>query len=136
MPFPQESFSTVDALLRGTRALPAQNANVNSTSIDLGPDGRALVGTVSDFVVDFPATTTATGQTQTVTVQDSADNSSFAAVVGLGTRVLTGASNATPATELRWRLPVSVRRYVRINIAASATTGDQSANIATFAIRT
>jgi hypothetical protein len=41
--------------------------------------------------------------------------------------VLTGASNATAATTRRWRLPSTVRRYIRVNIAMSATTGDLTA---------
>jgi hypothetical protein len=84
---------------------------------------------------NIPATTTATGQTITVTFQDSADNSAFAAITGLSTIVLTGASNATAALERVVVLPTYVRRYVRINVAMSATTGDQTALSATIKLR-
>jgi len=136
MAYPQVSFENQDALLTVTRALPTQNATANSTSIDLGLSAPALAGTHSDLVLSVPATTTATGQTQTFTVQDSADNSSFAAVAALGTLVLTGASNATAATDRRWRLPDSIRRYVRISVTSSSTAGDQSGVTATLTLRT
>lgn len=123
-----------DLLLTVTTALPAQNTNSNSASLDLGVAAPEYAGEHSELVVLVPATTTATGQTITVTVQDSADNSSFATVAALATLVLTGASNATAATTRRWRLPSNIRRYVRINRAMSATTGDQTAISTTMRI--
>lgn len=116
-----------DALLDVSRALPAQNTNANSTAINLEqafPDG--LLDYV-EFVIDVPATTTATGQTITFTFQDSADGTTFAAIPQLATLVLTGASNATAATTRGFRLPPTTRGWVRVNIAMSATTGDQTA---------
>ena len=136
MAYPQVSFEMQDALLTVTRALPAQNDTVVSASIDLGIAAPAIAGTHSDLVLDVPATTTATGQTQTFTVQDSADNSSFAAVASLATLVLTGASNATAATTRRWRLPSDVRRYVRVSITSSATATSQTGVTSTLTLRT
>lgn len=136
MAFPQVSFEVQDALLASSFALPAQNATVNGPSIDLGNPNPVLAGTHSDLVLAVPATTTATGQTQTFTVQDSADNSSFAAVAQLATLVLTGASNATPATERRWRLPSSVRQYVRVSVTSSATATSQTGVTAVLTLRT
>lgn len=116
-----------DILLDVSRALPAQNTNANSTAFDLK---QALPDTLPEHFevqISIPATTTATGQTITCTIQDSDDNSTFAAVEQCATLVLTGASNATAATTRNWRLPSDVKRYVRVNIAMSATTGDQTA---------
>lgn len=127
---------TQDALLTVSRALPAQNTNANSSSIDLGVALPEYVGEQAELVIAVPATTTATSQTITFTINDSADNSSFAAVSQLATLVLTGASNATAATTRRWRLPSTVRRYVRVNIAMSATTGDQTAITAAIRLDT
>ena len=128
MPYPQTSYSRADASLTITNALPAQNTTAASTgSIDLGVVLPALAGTDSDLVLTIPATTTATGQTFTFTVQDSADNSSFATLAALAARVITGASNATAATTFIWRLPPNVRRYVNVTVTASATTGNQTA---------
>ena len=136
MPYPQVSFEVQDALLASSFALPAQNATVNATSIDLGNVNPALAGTHGDLVLSVPATTTATGQTQTFTVQDSADNSTFSAVASLATLVLTGVSNATAATDRRWRLPDSIRRYVRVSVTSSATAGSQTGVTATLTFRT
>ena len=119
---------TQDLLLTVSRALPAQNTNANSSVIDLGTALPDIALESVDLVISVPATTCATGQTITFTIQDSADNSSFAAIARLATLVLTGASNATAATgEIRYRLPSNTRRYLRVNIAMSATTGDQTA---------
>lgn len=121
------SKSLRDILLDVSRALPAQNTNANSSAFDLEQAVPDALPEHFELLLDIPATTTATGQTITFTVQDSADNSSFAAVPALATLVLTGASNATAATQRFIRLPSTVRRYVRVNIAMSATTGDQTA---------
>jgi len=136
MAFPQVSFEVQDALLASSFALPAQNATVNATAIDLTVANPVLAGTHGDLVLSVPATTTATGQTQTFTIQDSADNSTFAAVAQLATLVLTGVSNATPATERRWRLPDSIRRYVRVSVTSSATATSQTGVTATLTLRT
>lgn len=136
MAYPQISFEIQDSLLTVTRALPGQNATVNSSAIDLGIVNPVLAGTHSDLVLDVPATTTATGQTQTFTIEDSADNSSFAAVAALATLVLTGASNATAATTRRWRLPSDVRRYVRVSITSSASATSQTGVLSTLTLRT
>ena len=127
--------SVEDALLTITRAFPAQNTNANSSAIDLLVASPEWVSRHTNLLLNVPATTTATGQTITITFQDSADNSSFAAITGLSTIVLTGASNVTAALERVVVLPTYVRRYVRMNIAMSATTGDQTALSTTLKLR-
>lgn len=124
-----------DAYFSISRTLPVQNSNNDSTAIDLEDVSPELVGEGAVLYINVPATTCATGQTITVTVQDSANNSSFAAVASLPTLVLTGVSNATAAAERQYRLPPSIRRYVRINIATSATTGDMSGFTATMKLK-
>ena len=128
--------SRQDLELSKNRTLPAQNTNNNSASIDLGTATQFEVGSNTEVEVYVPATACATGQTITVTIQDSADDSSFAQVAQLETLVLTGSSNATAATTRKWRLPSTVRRYIRMNVACSATTGDLTANTATFKLLT
>lgn len=125
MAFPQVSFSVADALLTITNALPTQTNTVNSASVDLGVAAPALAGTHSDFLISAPdGAALNTGQTLTFTIQDSADNSTFAAVAALPTYVVTGASNLVPAGSNRtFRLPPGIRRYVRVSCAASATAG-------------
>lgn len=125
MAFPQTSFSVPDALLTATTALPTQTNTANSASIDLGVAAPALAGTHSDLVITAPdGAALTTGQTLTFTIQDSADNSTFAAVPSLATYVVTGVSNLVPVGSNRaFRLPPTVRRYVRVSCAASATAG-------------
>lgn len=126
-----------DALLTISRALPAQNTNANTSAIDLGSVLPDTALEACELVINVPATTCATGQTITFTIQDSADNSSFATLARTATLVLTGASNATAATgDLRWRLPSITRRYLRVNIAMSATTGDLTAITAAIRLDT
>jgi hypothetical protein len=117
-----------------TRSLPAQNSNNNSTAIDLEIAAPQLAGEYCEVEFSIPATTCATGQTITVTLQDSADNSTFTQIDECETLVLTGASNATAAAIRRWRLPRTCLRYIRVNIAMSATTGDQTAVISELAL--
>jgi hypothetical protein len=117
-----------------TRALPAQNTAENSSSLDLEIAAPQFAGEYSEVEVVIPETTTATGQTITVTLQDSADNSSFAQIPECETLVLTGVSNATARTNRKWRLPRGVKRYVNIRIAMSATTGNQTAITASLSL--
>ena len=121
-----------DQALVVTRALPAQNTNVDSSSIEVGP------GVPEKIQVELavPATPSlADGQTLTFTFQDSADNSSFAAIPELATLVRTGASGAGAAAATRTvYLPPSVRKHIRVNIAASATAGNNTAVSATLSI--
>jgi len=113
-----------DAALTITTAIPAQNTNANTAAIDLG---QALSGPAMDMVevlVTLPAQATmTTGQTITAKLQDSADNTTFADLP-LGSLVQTGASSAGPLTVGRYKLNPAVRRYLRINVASSATAGD------------
>jgi hypothetical protein len=121
----------IDNDKRVTRALPAQNTNVSSTAIDFGtpPAPEAM-----ELRVSVPATPSlANGQTITVTFQDSADNATFAAIPELAALVITGTGGGGPATSRDVNLPASARRYVRVNIAASATAGDSTAISAVLA---
>lgn len=119
--------SLYDLLLDVSRALPAQGTNANSTSIDLKQVLPDSLPEHFEFQISVPATTTATGQTITITIRDSRDNSIFTTVEQLEPLLLTGASNATALTTRNFRLPSDVNRYVLVNIAMSAATGDQTA---------
>jgi hypothetical protein len=122
-----------DKALLISKAIPAQNTNTNSDAIDLGSASPWADVENVDFEVVLPAQATmTTGQTITATIQDSADNSSFAAVARLATIVQTGASSAGPLVTAIVKLPRNVRRYLRINIACSATAGESLAGNATL----
>jgi len=137
--FPTNTRSILDANYIITTALPnAASTTVNGTSMDLGD---ALAGTPFpttesvNYVVLAPALTTTIlpdTRTMTYTVQDSADNSSFAAIATLGTSVQTGAGGVgAAAATYTYKLPPGTRRYVRLSIASGASTTDASATSAT-----
>jgi len=125
-----------DALLAVTRTLPAANANNNSTSIDLGDVTPVLHGQNHELSLEMPALPSlANATTATVTVQDSANDTDFAAIPSLATLVLTGAGGVGSAATTRVvRLPSTVRRYIRVNIAVANSGGDNTAATFTFRI--
>lgn len=117
-----------DALMRRTTALPAAGAAANSTSVDLhalevGPVGANLE--VHFTIPDVPDL--ADTKDLTVTFQDSADNSTFAAVAGTPTLTFTGAASAgASGNKVRFYLPPATRRYVRGSYAVEADGGDNT----------
>jgi len=125
-------------------ALPAQNTTAQSASIDLEQTPADSVNEVIDVIIRLPATPNlANGQTITFSIQDSADNSSFATVAGTGSFVVTGAGgNGGPAFPVaaipnspgmpHFKLPPQTRRYIRAQVVTSATAGDNTAVFYTF----
>ena len=138
MAFPQSSFSVRDGLLTVETALPTQGNTVNSASIDLGFSNPALVGSMCDVNMSAPdGATLATGQTLTFTIQDSADNSSFANLAGVSGYAVTGVSNLVPAGSNRSiRLPPYVRRYIRLVCVAGASANTSASASYTMALLT
>lgn len=118
--------SVPDALLTTTKALPAAAASNSHDGIDLG-GGRIPEG--SRLICAVPATPSLVDAKKiTLTVEDSADNSSFAAVASLGAQTITGADSEGGAeTELSWILPSDVRQYVRVTQAVESGGGTNTA---------
>lgn len=115
-----------DAFWQVTQALPNQNTNNNSGSMDLKTD--AFKPEDFEVEIEIPATPSlANGQTLTFLVQDSADNGTFASISGAAQFVITGGASGGAAQKFHFRLPSNVRQYVRVNTAASATAGDSTA---------
>lgn len=117
-----------DLVLQKTTALPAAAATANGGTIDLEqvlPDGLTDTFRV---LLEIPATPALVDtKTITFTIKDSEDNSSFAAIPGLGTKVTTGAGGAgAAATSQEWRLPTSVRRYIRVEAAVESGGGNNT----------
>ena len=126
-----------DALLNKTWALPAQNASTQSGSYDLGSAGDAVIEVI-EVEVSVPATPSlADAQTIILSVEDSADNSTFAANEEAGQKTITGAGGSGgPATTAKFKLPSGIRRYFRIDATSSATSGDNSGVSATVKVLT
>lgn len=71
--------------------------------------------------------------TAAFTVQDSADNSTFADVAALGsvTKTVATPGVASAASVAQWLLPPTVKQYVRVSCSLSAaTTGNFTASLA------
>ena len=116
----------IDTRKQVVKACPAANANHNSSTIDL----EQVVATGLENVmleISVPATTAlVAAKNLTITVQDSADDSTYASVAGLATLVIAGiaVTNGSAATTRVVALPPSVRRYVQLNIAVDNGGGD------------
>lgn len=110
--------------LRYSNSTALHTTAANSASLDLeqvtGGDIERIVGEVVS-----PASAATTGKICTYTLQDSADNSAWAAVDPAVTTTITAASSALAAKTVRFRFPPNVRRYVRI-----AQTGDTLGSVA------
>ena len=121
-------------------ALPAAaSTTVNGASIDLGTTDPCAGPEHFEVKISVPALNTTIlpdTRTLTVTLQDSADNSTFAAIVGLSTFVITGAGGVGVATtSTRYvRLPSVTARYIRASYVTGASTTDASAVSGTLAL--
>lgn len=125
-----------DAALQAVIALPAAGATAVTAGIDLGQTlGGELEGV--DVVVEIPATPALVdAKVITVTVKDSADNITFAAITGLDTPTVTGVATGQggPALERRFRLPQATRRYIRAEAAIPADGGSNIAKSMTLSV--
>lgn len=123
-----------DTNLKVTKALPAAAATNYSDAIDLIDSAPGIKMRAAEIEVALPATPSLVDdKTITLTLQDSADNSTFAAIATLAPIVATGAGGAGAAAITRkFKLPEDVRRYIRLaqtvltgggsNVAISTTT--------------
>jgi len=118
-----------DAELNVSKALPAADANNTTDSIDLGAATPWPTTETIGVDLSVPATPDLVeAKTITFTLEESADNSSFAAIAELATLVVTGAALAAggPAATRTIYLPPSVKRYVRAKAAVLADGGDNT----------
>lgn len=120
--------SLQDLNLKVTRVLPAAGASASSAALDLATTGAGRALGV-ELVIDLPATPSLVdAKTITLTVEDSADNSSFAAVAAIPAQVVTGAGGVgAGALRLQTKVPIGLRRYVRLTAAVLAAGGDNTA---------
>jgi hypothetical protein len=131
-------FAVKDALLKVTIALPNGAATVYSAGIDLGHGTKGDFLAKAEFKVSAPALTTTqqpNAKTLIYSIQHG-DDPAFGDVADLYPNVLTqtGAGGVgCAAAEFAARLPVDVKRYVRVKAVGSAT-GDSSAASLTFEV--
>jgi hypothetical protein len=127
--------ATIDANLAKTTALPAAAAANYSATIDLNSLTAGRVPRV-ELAVTMPATPSLVdAKTIILTVKDSADNITFAAVADLPTITALGAGGVgAAAVARRFKLPIGIQRYVRLDAAVLAAGGDNTAISTTLAL--
>ena len=110
-----------DAVFSITKALPAASATNVSDSFDLGSTGHKTESIEVEISVPAMALHVTANNT-TISLHDSADNSTFAEVVPLTqVKVLGVVSTGSVAVLCRFRLPPNVRRYIAFSQTAGAT---------------
>jgi hypothetical protein len=121
-----------DASLNRSIALPAANASASTTGIDFG--AFAGIGSIRpeevNLIFGVPATPSLTeAKVITLTIEDSADNSSFTAVASIAARTITGAAAAAGGAAFEDKIPVpyDTRRYVRLTAAVENGGGSNIA---------
>lgn len=103
------------------------------TAIDLGSTSNERVGDFARLYLAVPSIAALTStHTITFSIEDSADNSSFASVAALASVQALGSAPAAIAQS--WPLPDNIRRYVRLKLVSSAAAEDCSAQSATLSV--
>lgn len=123
----------VDAAKEVAKALPAAGANATTDPIDLEQEIGGIIEAIA-FEIEIPALPALVeAKTLVVTVQDSADGVTFAAVEPAITLTLTGGTgNGHAGKTARFRLPPSARRYVALKLAVETGGGNNTAVEASF----
>jgi len=115
--------------LQKSHVLPAAAASVGTASINfesttLGPAADDIEGLIS--IDATPSLVDA--KTVILTVEDSADDSSFTTIAGVGSLTVTGAGGAgAAAASQRFKFPPATRQYVRAKAAVLTAGGDNTA---------
>jgi hypothetical protein len=128
-----------DANLHLEKYLPAAAATNYSDSLDLGSASPGMSVEDTELRVTIPAlpNNTDSSKTTTLTLQDSADDSSFADVDPLHQIQIAGvASTGSAAATKRLRLPSTIRRYVRFAQAVPSGAGDNTAGLVEYDLLT
>lgn len=126
-----------DALLKSVKALPAAAGTAVSTAIDLGNAIPGAVGDMIEVEISVPATPALVeAKTITITLHDSADNSSFSAIAGLDTIVITGAGSAAGGAAVTRvvRVPSICRRYIATSAVVLTGGGDNTGVSTTLSV--
>lgn len=125
-----------DADLKVTKALPAAAASNNTDTIDLKAVTPGVVGERIEVELALPALPNLVdAKTVTVTLKDSADDSTYAAIAELATFVVTGAGGVGSAAATRTvRLPSSTRRYIRAYVDVLTAGGSNVASSLTMSV--
>lgn len=125
-----------DTNLSVSKALPAAAATNYSDAIDLRDSAPGIKMRKAEIEVAIQALPSLVdAKTATITLQDSADGTTFADIATLAAITLTGASSAGAAAVTRkYKLPEDVRRYIRLKQAVLTAGGDNTAKSSTMSV--
>jgi hypothetical protein len=126
-----------DANFDQVKAFPAANASNSSDGFDLEMVKGGAEPHLFECEVRIPAMPANTDNTKvsTVKLQDSADGSSWADTDPLIQTSITGVtSTGSLAKTVRFRLPSTARRYIRLTAAVPTGAGDNTAVSYGFAL--
>jgi len=114
--------------MRVSLALPAAGASATTDAIDLDSASPRTTLEDVDWQISVPALPALVAdKTVTVTIQDSANGIAFAAIPGLAPLEITGGEgNGAEAVEHDFKLPPTVRQYVRAHLAVAASGGNNT----------
>lgn len=142
----QASRNRTDALLQMSAAVAEPDDTSASNSLDLGALSPAAALERIELEVRIPALPlhvpgdddgTPIPYFATVTVEDSADNDTFAAIATLAVvSVEAVEETGSEAVTLRYKLPSSTRRYIRVASAVDEDAADSSDETITAEILT
>ena len=127
----------IDVNLTKSVALPAAGATAYTPFIDLLTVTAGRVPCVELFISTSAALATlADTKNVTFTVQDSADGANgIAAAADLPVYTSTGAGGAgAAAVDVQVKLPINLRRFVRLAVTADAAAGNLAAITATVGL--
>lgn len=127
-------FKVRDANLKQSQALPNGAASTATAGFDLGHGASGDFLANTELLIAAPAlTTTELADTQTITYSvEHDDAASFSTVATLMSSVIvqTGAGGAgAPAATSQVRLPVDVKRYVRVKATKTGTSNASTASM-------
>jgi hypothetical protein len=120
-----------------TKAFPAAAATNYATAFDLGAaaDGNDTRLYALEIAIPALANNTDNSKTILLTLQDSADNSSFANVAPLVQIQIPGVTTTgSAAVTYVIYLPPSIRKYVRFSQVVAVGGGDNAASEVTYSL--
>lgn len=115
-----------DQQLQKTVALPNAANTVNTAGIDLGATPYPAATKAVEVRLSSGQSTGANSKNINTVLQDSADNTTFANIAGLGAPLQVIAGNAAnfPAASINVALPPVTRRYIRASATGEANGGN------------
>ncbi|MEQ1862905.1 MAG: hypothetical protein ABMA13_23535 [Chthoniobacteraceae bacterium] len=130
----QNIRTLIDQNLASEVNLPAAGASAVTPVIDTATETPGRLENI-ELLVELPATASLVeAKDITLTLKDSADGETFAALAEVPAIVVTGAAEAAGggAVASRFKIPIACRRYLRLDAEVEAAGGDNTDALASF----